>query len=335
MTHFVYPWLLILLPLPFVLPHVLPKAGMKNQDALKIPFFDALTALPSKNRSVFSGGSGMRKIFGVLVWILLSVSAARPQWTGEPVSLPVEGRNIFLVLDVSGSMAEKDFEDGRFFISRWEAVKRVAKDFIQKRSGDRIGVVLFGSRAYRFLPLTPDLNTAAQMLDEAGVGLAGTQTAVGDGLLLALKELANEPEKSKVVILLSDGVANAGKVRPDGAATVAAKEKVKVYTIGAGSEPVEFGGFFGTLGAGGAEIDEESLKRIAQMTGGAYFRAADYKALQSVYKTIDALEPVKKEDLFVRPVKELYYFPLAGAFFISVAGVLLTMISWAGEKYRE
>lgn len=331
MTRFVYPYVLILTVLPFVMPLFLKRAGAKNQDALKIPFFAALENMPSRNRLTSVGGAGMRRVLGALMWICLVLAAARPQWTGEPLALKTEGRNIFLVLDVSGSMSEKDFEDGRFYISRWEAVKRVAQQFIQKRKGDRVGVVLFGSRAYQFLPLTPDLNTAAQMLDEAGVGLAGTQTAVGDGLALALKQMADEPERSKIVILLSDGVANAGALTPDRAADIAVKEKVKVYTVGAGSEPRAFGGFFGAL-AGGAEIDEKSLQDMARKTGGAYFRAADYNALQSVYETIDALEPVKNDEMFVRPVKELYYYPLAAAFAVSVAGALLTLLSHVGER---
>ena len=332
-THLLYPWVLILLPVPFLMPLILPRVGTKNQDALKVPFFQELETLQTKNRLAAVGGARMRRVAGFLVWLFLLAAAGRPQWTGDPMPLPVEGRSVFLVLDVSGSMAEKDFDDGRFYISRWEAVKRVAKDFIQKRKGDRIGIVLFGSRAYRFLPLTPDLKTAAEMLDEADVGLAGTQTAVGDGLMMALKSMADVPEKSKIAVLLSDGVTNAGNVSPDDATRIAAKEGVKVYTVGAGTEPRSLGGLFGGgMLAAGEGVDEEALKNIARATGGAYFRAADFNALKSVYETIDALEPVKSAEMFVRPVKELFYYPLAVAFLISVAAVLLTMLSWAGER---
>lgn len=326
MTHFVWWGLFVLLPLPLIMRLVLPRVGDKSVEALKVPFFNDVTALPTSRRLTALSGLKARRIFGALIWALLVCAAARPQWTGEAAKVSSEGRNLMVVLDISGSMREPDFELNGRRVTRWDAVQAVADSFIKKREGDRVGVVLFGERAYLYAPLTFDLKTVSDLLKEADVGMAGTQTAIGDALGLALKTMIDVPAQSKVIVLLSDGAANAGRMRPLEAAEIAAKSGVKVYTIGAGSDSVLVQGLFGAVKMSrDGEIDERTLKEIAEKTGGEYFRAKDTQQLQRIYDKIDALEPVKNDDVFVRPVKELFYYPLAAAFALSVLGALLML----------
>lgn len=326
MTHFVWWGLFVLLPLPLIMRLVLPRVGDKSVEALKVPFFNDVTALPTSRRLTALSGLKARRIFGALIWALLVCAAARPQWTGEAAKVPSEGRNLMVVLDISGSMREPDFELNGRRVTRWDAVQAVADSFVKKREGDRVGVVLFGERAYLYAPLTFDLKTVSDLLKEADVGMAGTQTAIGDALGLALKTMIDVPAQSKVIVLLSDGAANAGRMRPLEAAEIAAKSGVKVYTIGAGSDSVLVQGLFGAVKMSrDGEIDERTLKEIAEKTGGEYFRAKDTQQLQRIYDKIDVLEPVKNDDVFVRPVKELFYYPLAAAFALSVLGALLML----------
>lgn len=326
MTGFAYPMMFLLLALPLVMRVVLPRVNDKNEDALKVPFFDDMRRLsPPGGRSVF-GGLRFRRLLGALIWILLVAAAANPQWVGEPSKVPSEGRNLMMVLDISGSMQEADFAIQNQAVRRWDAVRAVADAFVQKRQGDRIGVVLFGERSYLYVPLTYDLKTVSDLLKEADVGMAGTQTAIGDALGLALKTMIDVPAESRVVVLLSDGAANAGVMKPQEAAELAEKMGVKVYTIGAGSDAVQMMGMFGMMQMPrGDEIDEKTLREIARKTGGRYFRAKNTRELLEIYKEIDALEPVVNDDVFVRPVKTLFYYPLVAAFILSVLGAALFM----------
>lgn len=327
MTGFAYPHMFLLLVLPFVVRAVLPRADDNGGDALKIPFFDDVRDLRAAGVRPFSGGLKWRRFLGGLIWIALVAAAANPRWTGEPAKVPSQGRNLMLVLDISGSMQETDFVLQNQNVRRWDAVRAVADAFVKKRAGDRVGVVLFGERAYVYVPLTYDLKTVSALLDEADVGMAGSQTAIGDALGLALKTMSDVPAKSKVVVLLSDGVANAGAMKPSEAAGLAAKAGVKVYTVGAGSDVMQLSGLFGMMQIPrGDEIDEAGLREIAQKTGGRYFRAKDTAELARIYGEIDALEPVANDDVFVRPVKTLFYYPLAAAFVLSAFGALSLLI---------
>lgn len=323
MTGFAFPMMFLLLAAPLIMRVVLPRVNDKNEDALKVPFFEDMRRLsPAGGRSVFSG-LRFRRLLGALIWILLVTAAANPQWVGEPSKVPSEGRNLMLVLDISGSMQEADFAIQNQAVRRWDAVQAVADAFVQKRQGDRVGVVLFGERSYLYVPLTYDLKTVSDLLKEADVGMAGSQTAIGDALGLALKTMIDVPAESRVVVLLSDGAANAGVMKPLEAAELAEKMGVKVYTIGAGSDMVQMMGMFGMMQMPrGDEIDEKTLQEIARKTGGRYFRAKNTRELLEIYKEIDDLEPVVNDDVFVRPVKRLFYYPLSAAFVLSVLGAL-------------
>lgn len=327
MTSFVFPLAFLLLPLPFIMQAVLPCVNQENEDALKVPFFDDIRVLShSGTRSVFQKFH-VRRLLGLLIWGLLVTAAAGPRWVGEAVKMPAQGRNLMLVLDISGSMEEADFSVQNRAVRRWDVVRAVADAFIQKRKGDRVGVVLFGERAYLYTPLTYDVKTVSDLLKEADVGMAGTQTALGDALGLALKTMVDVPDESKVIVLLSDGAANAGTMRPAEAAELAAKMGVKVYTIGAGSDTVQMMGLFGVMQMPrGDEIDEKTLQEIAQKTQGRYFRAKNTQELIEIYKEIDALEPVDNDDVFIRPVKTLFYYPLGAAFILSILGAVMLLI---------
>ncbi len=326
MISFLFPFMFFLLPLPFIMQGILPYASDKKQDALKVPFFKEMSALSRNGAHFVFPSRFLIKLFSFLAWSLLICASANPQWTGSPIKQPSEGRNLMLALDISGSMQEADFVLGNQPVRRWDAVQAVANSFIQNRTGDRTGIVLFGEQAYLYVPLTYDIQTVSDLLKEADVGMAGAQTAIGDALGLALKTMIDEPAESKVIILLSDGAANAGIMKPLEAAELAKKMGVKIYTIGAGSDTVEMMGLFGALKiARGDEIDEKTLKEIALKTGGEYFRAKNTKDLVEIYSKIDALEVVENEDIFIRPIKSLFYFPLALAFLFSILGAMVLM----------
>ena len=328
MTGFVYPLMFLLLPLPLIVRAILPRVNDKNEEALKVPFFEDVSRLTHVSSRLLFGGMRFRRLLGGLIWILLVTAAAGPQWVGQPSKIPSEGRNLMLALDISGSMQEADFAVQNRAVRRWDAVQAVADAFIQKRQGDRVGIVLFGERSYVYVPLTHDLKTVSDLLREADVGMAGTQTAIGDALGLALKTMIDVPSESKVIILLSDGVANAGVMKPLEAAELAQKMGVKVYTIGAGSDMMQMMGLFGSMQIPrGDEIDEKTLQEIARKTGGRYFRAKNTQELLDIYKEIDSLEPVENDSVFIRPVKALFYYPLAAAFLLSVLAALQLMLS--------
>jgi Ca-activated chloride channel family protein len=312
--------MLAALPLP-LLALLLPAAAEGAPPALRFPFFNALRATLTSSRS-------HRSILGLgvaaLAWLLLVIAAARPQMVGETVHLPLTSRSIMLAVDLSGSMQTPDMRSGRHTVSRLTAVKEVAGEFIKHRAGDRLGLILFGDEAYLQVPLTLDRNTVRALLDEAQIGLAGQQTAIGDAIGLAIKRLRDEPVKNRVLILLTDGASNAGNVDPLKAADLAAREGVRIYTIGVGADEAVMQGPFGMQQLVGGDLDEDTLRAIAQKTGGRYFRAADVATLTQIYGLLDRIEPVSKDEQSWRPVEELYSWPLAAALLLSVLIALMS-----------
>ncbi len=323
--EFAWPWIFATLPLP-LLALLLPRADDTGGAALRFPFFHALQRQQGSTRS---GRSRRRALLAVLVWLLLVTAAARPQWVGEPIHLQVAGRSLMLAVDISGSMDTEDMLIGGRPVMRLVAVKLVAGEFIEKREGDRLGLILFGDQAYLQTPLTFDSRTLRVLLDEAAIGLAGRSTAIGDAIGLAVKRLRDQPERNRVLILLTDGSNTAGSVDPLKAADLAAIHGVRIYTIGVGAED-RGSGPFGLLLGGARELDEPTLQAIAQKTGGRYFRARDTYSLQQIYALLDEIEPVSADDQSYRPVDELYAWPLTGALLIS----LLMALSTAGGGRR-
>lgn len=301
-----WPWALLLLPAPLLIRYLLPP--MSQAAALKLPFFDEIAAYTA---NVAPHSRRIVQLLAWLAWALLVIAAARPQWAGEPIQLPVKGRDIMLAVDLSGSMQFEDFVLNGRRVNRLTAIKAVASDFIERRKGDRIGLILFGSQAYLQTPLTFDRATVERLLQESQIGLAGKETAIGDAIGLAVKRLADEPSGQKVLILLTDGANTAGNVDPVKAAKLAKKTGLKIYTIGVGSvrrrtSPLGFG-----FNSPGTDLDEPTLRKIADVTGGRYFRARNTRELQEIYDELDKLEAVGEDTKSLRPVKSLYFWPLS------------------------
>jgi len=318
MFKLAWPWLLGAAPLPLLAWWLLPRARDPAQAALRIPFFDSLPS--SATLAYGRPPARLRAVLAILAWIALLFAGARPQWVGEPLALPVTGRDLMLAVDISGSMQTKDLElDGRP-VSRLAVVKKIAGDFIARRVGDRLGLILFGTHAYLQTPLTFDRATLRTLLDESVIGMAGKQTAIGDAIGLAIKRLTKRPGSNRVLVLLTDGANTAGEVSPVQAARLVARKGLTIYTIGIGASEMIVRGFFTDQRVNpSADLDEASLKQIAATTGGRYFRARDSEQLRKIYRILDRLQPAAKADQIYRPISELYPWPLAVALLIGIA----------------
>ena len=325
MIMFAYPLMFCLLGLPFVFYWLMPAIKGLHGDALKVPFIADLKRISVVSGSLWNimakDGNISKRFLGVyLLWMLLCVAAARPQFVGEPIRLQNESRDILLVLDISTSMLEQDFSYNGRRISRLDAVKKVVSEFTDKRANDRIGLILFGTRAYLQAPLTFDKAGVKTILWSMAAGMAGDSTSIGDALALALKTLRNAPQKEeKIIILLTDGENNDGSLSLGQAIKLAADENIKVYTIGVGSPNV----FFKMLSLASPGVDEQGLNLLAQTTKGRYFRAENTQDLQKVYELIDTLEASSADERYIRETKELYYIPLLAAFVLAVGMIWL------------
>ena len=287
-----------------------PVTLLQENQALCVPFFKQIQKLlKTQSHALPSFGRGF--IFW-LAWTCCILALMRPVSFGEGIALPTKARQVMLVLDVSGSMAEQDFILNDRRVTRLGAVKQLADRFLQDRKGDAVGLTIFGTEPYIYIPLTQDIETARNMLREVGVGIAGTQTAIGDALGLALKQMKDIKSDEKVIILFSDGFANTGVMRPAEALEAAKQMKVKVYTVGLGADEqiVNFGPFARRVNPS-ADLDEKLLQNIAEQTGAKYFRVKDTKELKDMYAELDKLEPVDSDTHFIRPQTELFYIPLA------------------------
>ena len=312
---FFHPWVFALLILPLLVALLLPRAATALPAALRMPFFSDLQAgLNNQGKPV----SKWWLALAIIAWILLVTAAAQPRLIGKTVHIPMSGRSLMMAVDISGSMETEDMKIGGQIVNRLQAVKKVAGDFIKKRKGDRVGLILFGSQAYLQAPLTFDRKTVNILLNEAQIGLAGKQTAIGDAIGLAIKRLRKLPAKNRVLILLTDGANTAGSVDPLKAADLAAQEGVRIYTIGVGADSQLINTPFGVQQIGSNELDEDTLQAIASKTSGRYFRARDVRSLTSIYRVLDQIEPVSKDDLSYRPMTELYHWPLALALLLSL-----------------
>lgn len=308
--EFAWLWALAALPLPFIVARLLPRVATQAEPALQLPFDAVLTTtLSSRPESP----NRLHLALLTLAWVLLIIAATRPQFVGESVQLPVNGRDLMLAIDISGSMQTMDMMIRNRASSRLTAVKAVAGEFIDQRAGDRLGLILFADQAYLQTPLTFDRETVRTQLNEAAIGLAGKRTAIGDAVGLAVKRLREQPEQSRVLVLLTDGINNAGQLDPLKAAQLAEHERIRIYVIGVGADEMIVQGFFGRQRVANTELDERTLTAIAQSTGGRYFRARDTRELQQIYQLIDTIEPVSEDLQTFRPVNELYRWPLGAA----------------------
>ena len=321
MIEWLWPYAAMALPLPFIVRRFAP-AFKSQQAALSVPSVLAFTEVLG-DRSSEQHGHYWKLIIMWLIWAMLLCAVARPQWTGEPITLPTSGRDLMLAVDISGSMATEDMEANGKLRDRLYIVKAVVGRFVEARNGDRVGLVLFGTNAYLQAPLTFDLKSVNRLLVEAPVGIAGGKTAIGDAIGLAVKRLRKRPQEDKILILLTDGANNVGEVEPEKAAELAAYDGIKIYTIGVGADEMRMPSF-GFLGSRitnpSADLDEDTLKSVAKITDGRYFRARDTQGLLEIYDLIDELEPIEQDPETYRPIQALYYWPLA------IALVLFTIL---------
>ena len=331
MIDWLWPWAFAALPLPWLLRRLTPRRTLQ-QPALVVPSmedFSTVKAADLKQR----GQSLWRLIALSLAWALLLAALARPQFTGDPVNLPTTGRDLMLAVDISGSMATEDMDVGGEYVERLTVVKAVIANFAEARTGDRIGLVLFGTNAYLQAPLTFDVKSVNRLLIEAPVGIAGGKTAIGDAIGLAVKRLRLRPQDDKVLILLTDGASNVGEVEPQIAAELAARDNIRIYTIGVGAEEMRMPGLLGRISGRttnpSADLDEETLQTIADVTGGQYFRAKDPRTLMEIYALIDQLEPVEQEAEIFRPVQTLYHWPLGGCLLL---WILMLVADFRGHR---
>jgi len=317
MIAFQWLWVFLLLPLPLLIRTLWRPAPAVEEAALRVPDLGPYAIADSTHAST-SPGYSLRWWLAIPAWLLLVVAAARPVWQGPAIELPVSGRDLMLAVDLSGSMSTKDFTLNNDAVTRLAAIKSIAGEFIQRRVGDRIGLILFGLRAYVQAPLSFDRKTVDALLQESAIGLAGKQTAIGDAIGLAIKELRRTPEGNKVLILLTDGANDAGEVDPQHAAKLAAKEGMTIYTIGVGADSMLVQSLFGVQRVNPSQgLDEKTLQAIAKTTGGRYFRARDTQELNQIYGIIDQLQPIDRQQQTFRPQHSLFYWPLAGALLLA------------------
>ncbi len=324
MISWAWPWVLVLFPLPWIVQRFAKPVEHVDSSSLRVPFFQDLLAMAPDGSTIHSESKGSKKFWiAMVIWLLLLLAAVRPQWIGDPVALPVSGRDLMMAVDISGSMEIPDFTLQGEEANRLMVVKAVAGEFIQRRRGDRLGLVLFGARAYVQTPLTFDRATVQAMLGEAEIGLAGKETAIGDAIGLVIKRLKEQPHDKRVLVLLTDGANTAGDIAPLQAAKLAAEHHIRIYTIGVGADQMQVPSLFGSRTVNPSrDLDEGTLKEIAELTGGTYLRAKDTKQLDDVYQQLDRLEPASQEAELFRPTEELYPWPLGFALILSV---LLTL----------
>lgn len=294
-------WALALLPLPWWLWRLLEPRVKARQAGPLLYVPDWMAHAPPEQPS-----AGLRPgIRWWLFWTLLVVALSRPVLPSDPIRLEAPARSLMLAVDLSPSMGEQDMILNRRRASRLEVVRKVVDDFLSQREGDRVGLVVFGRQAYLHAPLTFDIQTVRTLLNEARLGMAGDRTAIGDAIGLGIKKLRDLPASQRVLILLTDGANTAGEVTPEEAARHAADFGIRVHTIG-----------IGQAGRGARSADPETLKQIARQTGGQFFNARSTPELELAYETLNQIEPVKVKAQTLRPVRELYMWPLALAWVV-------------------
>ena len=315
MLTFAYPWLLLLLPLP-LLVHWTAQPHRESRQSLLVPFLDRLARLsgqtPGAGAAILHGG-WFRVLEIAAFWTSIVVAVARPQWIEPAITKNVPVRDLLLAVDLSGSMATRDFTDAKGKqVDRLTAVKEVLDDFLARRSGERVGLIFFGSAPFVQVPFTQDLKVCRQLLDEAQPKMAGPQTAFGDALGLAITVFDRSEMREHVLIALTDGNDTASQVPPEKAAEIAKDKGIVIHTVAVGDPRA----------AGEDALDVDTLKKVAATTGGLYSFAADRTQLAEIYRRLDALQPHHALTLKHHPKRDVYYWPLG-------IGLLVTLVQQA------
>lgn len=312
-----YPWLLLVLPLPW-LGYRWLSPYREGRTALRVPFFAAMSrAVGQVPSPAASRNSHWQVLLNVAVWALVVLAAARPVWVEPPLQHTEPVRDLMLAVDISQSMETTDLTNAAGQRSdRLSAVKEVVRGFITQRKDDRLGLIVFGTGAFAQAPLTRDHDSLTLLLDDVGIGMAGPNTAIGDAIGLSIKLLDNAHETDKVLILLTDGNDTSSAIDPDHAAGMAAARGIVIHTIGIGNPNAE----------GEAKVDLAALQRIASTTGGRFFQAGDRAALEQVYATLDRLTPHAVKTLSHQPKRDLFWLPLGAALLAMLAYHLVTLL---------
>jgi Ca-activated chloride channel family protein len=302
MLELAYPYWLLLLPAPLLL-RLLP-AFRHTRDSIKVPFFSKLLELSEeapKTGAVILNRTQLQKYLVVFTWLCLVIATTKPEWVGPPIELNKSARDLMVAVDLSGSMQAEDFsQPGQANINRLQAVKQVLTELAQQRPLDRLGLIVFGSAPYLQAPFTQDHDTWRNLLNETAIGMAGQSTVFGDAIGLAIHLFAESKTDHRVLIMLTDGNDTGSKVPPVEAAKVAAFNDIRIYTIAIG-DPASIGE---------EALDEETLRRVAEVTGGAYFQAMDAGQLAAAYAAIAELEPELYETTSFRPRQSLHHIPM-------------------------
>lgn len=325
MLEFSWPWVFLALPLPLAIYWLVPRAPRQDA-ALRVPFYRQLLQLHSDSSRHYNKNL-LILLCCALIWTLVVTASSRPQWVGEPVEIPTTGRDMMLTLDLSGSMEARDMFLNNTQLSRFQVMKAVISDFVEKRTGDRIGLGLFAAHAYVLTPMTHDLDTVGRLVEELEIGMIDeSATAIGDAIGLSVKHLRTQPENNRILILLTDGINNAGELTPMQAAQLARTEGIKMHIVGVASDQFAQRSLFGSrAGALVSEIDDEAMAAAAQMTGGQYFRARTLEDMIRIYEDLDAMEPIEQDEQTYRPISQLFHWPLGAALLLSFLLALAAM----------
>ncbi len=329
MIEFAWPWAFLALPLPLLAWWLLPPYR-EQRASVQIPFFakvaEATGQTPQKG-AVVVRRLALQMIVASLMWVLIIIALAQPQRVGEPIRHDISARDMMLAIDISGSMDQVDFQTAdKRMIQRLAGVKQVVDAFIARRKGDRIGLILFGTKAYIQCPFTQDLATIQALLNQTEVGMAGQQTAIGDAIGLSIKAFEASKAQQKMLILLTDGNDTASRVPPAHAAQIAREHGLVIYTIGVGDPDA----------TGENRVDFQTLQAVAAATGGQFFRAENGADLERIYADIDRLAPVKLQTQTWRPKLPLYQWPLGAAALLGIgAWLVLLRRSWMARRAQH
>ncbi len=324
MLNFASPWVFLLLPAP-ILVHWLAPPYRHKQAAVLLPFLDRVARAAGQSPgpgAVTRRRSAMQTLLFILVWCCLVTALARPQWIEPPIVREQPTRDLLLAVDLSASMDAQDFVDqnGKK-IARLAAVKEVLDNFLSRRQGDRVGLIIFGGAAYVQVPFTQDLDVCRQLLEQTRVGMAGPKTVLGDAIGLAINLFERSKVEKRVLIALTDGNDTGSQVPPVKASRIAKDRDIVIYTVAIGDP----------RSVGEQKLDEDTLKAVARTTGGRYFFAADRSSLEGIYTELDRTETRKVKTVSYRPRLDLFFWPLGFAFLT----VLLYQLALMWRSYRD
>ncbi len=316
MLAFAHPWIFALLPVPWLLRAILP-ARQRERTAVRVPFGRRLRQAVRQEAVGTQAARRARRPTAAVVWMLVLCSLARPQWIDPPVTKKLPTRDLLLLVDLSGSMQHEDFVNAAGEkVDRLTAVKEVLGDFLVRREGDRVGLVVFGDAPYLQAPFSIDLGLSRRLLDECTIGMAGPRTALGDAIGLGVNLFDESNAPAKTIIALTDGNDTKSQVPPVEAARVAAQRDIRIHTVAIGDPTT----------VGEEKLDEEALREVAAETGGSYYFAADRKRLDGIYAELDRIETREVKTVSHRPRRDLFYWWLAAALLLSLAEKLLAVL---------